>query len=109
MTSPLSSIRNLDSLMKKVVLKLRSLRRKNSVSLARMKRIAARYKLAPNLPLLGTTSWSWPFKVGHGTIVKAIKRKNANIFGQLKTDAFNEGQNAFEKMMNQIGVRAKGS
>ena len=31
------------------------------------------------------------------------------IFGQLKTDALNEGHNAFEKMMNQIGVRAKGS
>jgi len=31
------------------------------------------------------------------------------IFGQLKTDAFNEGQNAFDKMMNQISVRAKGS
>jgi len=31
------------------------------------------------------------------------------IFDQLKTDAFNEGHNAFEQMMNQIGVRAKES
>lgn len=79
MTSPLSSIRNLGPLMKKVVLKSGSLRRKNGVSLARMKRIAARYKLAPNLTLLGTTSWSWPFKVGHGTIAKTMKRKKCEL------------------------------
>jgi len=64
--------------MKKVVPKSGSLLRKKCVSLARMKRIAARYKLAPTLTLLGTTSWSWPFKVGQGTIAKAMKRKNAN-------------------------------
>ncbi len=37
------------------------------------------------------------------------KKKLRIIFDQLKAAAFDKGHNAFEQMMNQIGVRAKGS
>ena len=36
------------------------------------------------------------------------KKKLRIIFDQLKADAFDEGHNAFEQMMDQIGVRSKG-
>jgi hypothetical protein len=94
--------------MKIVGPKLGSIPVKNCVNTGLMKLIAVYFGLAPNLILSAITCWLWLYKVGHRTIIKAIKKLRI-IFDQLKADAFDEGHNAFEKMMNQIGVRSKGS
>jgi len=73
-----------------------------------MKLIAVYFRLAPSLILSDITSWLWLYKVGHRTIMKAMKKLRI-IFEQLKADAFDERHNTFEKIMNQIGVRSKGS
>ena len=110
MTSPISSIRNLGPAYEESCAKI-------GIKSAEELRELGADETYRRLLQEGTK----PHFIGYYVLVMALqgrpwndckgdeKKKLRIIFDQLKADAFDKGHNAFEQMMNQIGVRAKGS
>ena len=110
MTTPISSIRNLGPAYEESCAKI-------GISSAEKLRQLGADETYRRLLQAGTK----PHFIGYYVLVMALqgrpwndckgdeKKKLRIIFDQLKADAFDEGHNAFEQMMNQIGVRPKGS